>query len=205
MTEKRKPLEAFTSPVGMAVFPWISKSDTRFDADGVYKTSLAVPFEEAQGFIAALEKARDAFIATLDVAQQQQYTAAPVYVDEMSRPKFEPDATDEEKAAIKKTFLPEPTGNVLFKFKLNSKVTPRDPDKEPFTQAPVVVGAADGVAITEPVYNGSVIRVRGQIAPYTSAASKVAGLTLRMKAVQVIELVSGSGGGNSGFWTDFGS
>jgi hypothetical protein len=49
-------LEAFTSPIGTAVFPWITKTDTRFNADGVYKTELSVPFEEAQSFIAKLEK-----------------------------------------------------------------------------------------------------------------------------------------------------
>jgi hypothetical protein len=49
---------------------------------------------------------------------------------------------------------------------------------------------------------GSVIRIKGQIAPYTNAMSKSAGITLRMKAVQVIERVGG-GDGNSSFWTDF--
>ncbi len=53
-----------------------------------------------------------------------------------------------------------------------------------------------------PVYGGSIIRVRGQIVPYTSAAAGICGITLRMKAVQVIDLVTGSGEG-SAFWTDF--
>lgn len=197
-------LEAFTSPIGTAVFPWITKADTRYNADGVFKTQLSVPFEDAQNFIAALEKARNDFIATLNPQQQQQYTAVPVYEDEYSRPEFPAEATDEEKDAIRAAHTPEPTGNVLFKFKLNKKVTPRDPEKEAFTQEPVVVNAAEGAAVTEPVYMGSTIRIKGQIAPYTNAMSKTAGITLRMKAVQVIDLVTGSGGSGSSFWTDFG-
>lgn len=195
-------LEAFTSPIGTAVFPWITKADTRFNADGVYKTELSVPFEEAQSFIAKLEKVRDDFIATLDPAKQAQYNAVNVYTEEYSRPEFPADATDAEKDAIRAAFTPEPTGNVLFKFKLNARVTPRDESKEPFAQQPIVVSAEDGAAVEGPVYMGSVIRIKGQIAPYTNAMSKMAGITLRMKAVQVIERVGG-GDGNSSFWTDF--
>ena len=197
-------LEAFTSPVGEAVFPWITRADTRFNADGVYKTQLSVPMEEAQAFIAKLEKVRNDFIATMDPVKQQTFNSVAVYEDEYSRPVFPADATDEQKDAIRAGHVPELTGNVLFKFKLNARVTPRDETKDSFTQSPIVVSAADGAAVEQPVYGGSAIRIKGQIAPYTNAMSKSVGITLRMKAVQVVDLVSGNGGGDSSFWTDFG-
>lgn len=196
-------LEVFITPVGTAVFPWITRSDTRYNGDGTYKTELSVPFEEAQSFIAKIEKVRDAHLATIDPAKQPLYAVQPVYTEEYTRPEFPKDATDEEKDALRKAHTPELTGNVLFKLKLNAKVTPRDPDKEAFTQTPVIIDAADGAAHEGPVYGGSVIRCKGQIAPYDNAMSKTVGVTLRMKTVQVIEAVGGSGG-NSGFWTDFG-
>jgi len=82
---------------------------------------------------------------------------------------------------------------------MKAKVTTQDGTT--FEQSPVIVSAETGERIEQPVYGGSIIRVRGQVVPYTNAAAGIAGVTLRMKAVQVIELVSG-GGGDS-YWTDF--
>ena len=191
--DKKKYLEAFTSPVGEAVFPWLTKADTEHDASGVFHTDLSVPFEAADAFIAKLEKVRNEFKATLTVAQQGALNDKPVYKDELTRPPK--DASDEVKAA----FVPEKTGNVLFRMKLKNNVTTGA--GETFTQTPILVSADTGEKITDPVYGGSIIRVRGQIVPYTNAASGIVGVTLRMKAVQVIELVTGGSGGSS-FWTD---
>lgn len=199
MTDNKKPrFEAFTSPVGEAVFPWITKADTEFDSKGVYRTDLSVPFDEAQEFIAKLEKARNDFLHTLPAGKQSALTPRPVYMEEMTRPEYPENATDAEKKAIRESWVGEPTGNVIFRFKLKAFV---DTDDGGFTQSPVVVKADTGEKVEDPVFNGSIIRVRGQIVPYTNAAAGTVGITLRMKAVQVIELVSGTGG--SEFWTDF--
>ena len=191
--------EAFTSPVGEAVFPWITKADTTYVQTGVFKTDLSVPFEQAQDFIAKLEKARADFIATLPTAKQGALTPRPVYTDEYTRPEYPEDATDDEKKAIRDAWVGEPTGNVLFRFKLKAHV---DTDDGGFDQTPVVVDASTGERVTDAVFGGSIIRVRGQIVPYTNNAAATVGVTLRMKAVQVIEIVSG--GGDGSFWTDFG-
>lgn len=198
MTDKPR-YEAFTSPVGEAVFPWITKADTTFDTNGVFKTELSLPFEAAQGFIAKLEGVRDAFVQTLPVGKQQALSARPVYKEELTRPEYPEDATKEEKQALRDAWLGEPTGNVLFKFKLKAHVDTKDGG---FDQKPVVVHAATGEAVEEPVYGGSVVRVRGQIVPYTNDAAGTVGITMRLKAVQVLELVSGEGG-QSNFWSDF--
>ncbi len=185
-------LEAFTSPAGVAIYPWLTKADTEHDAAGVFHTDISVAFEDAQAFIAKLEKARDDFTATLGIAKQAALTSKPVYAQEYTRP--EKGATDEEKAA----FAPEVTGNVLFRFKLKNNVTTNA--GETFTQTPIIVDAATGAKVEDSVYGGSIIKVRGQIVPYTNAAAGIVGVTLRMKAVQVIDLVTG--GGNSAFWTE---
>jgi hypothetical protein len=195
----KKQLEAFTSPIGEAIYPWISKADTKHDAAGVFHTDLSVPFEAADAFIAKLEKVRNDFKATLPVNKQGALTDKPVYEQEYSRPVYKEGMAPEEKAAVKSAHVPELTGNVLFRFKLKNNVTTGA--GETFTQTPIVVNAADGEKVEGPVYMGSIIRVRGQIVPYTNSMSGVVGITLRMKAVQVIEQVGGSGGGSS-FWTD---
>ena len=174
--------EVFTTPVGELVYPWVTRADTRYDPDGVFQTKLLLPFENAQELIARLEGVRADFVGTLDVAKQKSYSLTPVFEDEL----------DEEG---------ETTGNVLFKFKLKALVTPREGD--PFTQAPVVINADDGSAVAEPVYGGTMARIKGQIVPYTNAASKVAGVTLRFRCVQVHELVTGTGTGGGAFWSDF--
>jgi hypothetical protein len=117
----------------------------------------------------------------------------------MTRPKYEAGMTDAEKADIKHNFIPEPTGNLLFRFKLKAHVTPRT--GEPFDQKPIVVHAETGEKVEETVYNGSVIRIRGQVVPYTNYSDNTYGLSLRMKAVQVLELVTGGDAGTQ--WTDF--
>jgi hypothetical protein len=194
-------LETFQSPYGIAVFPWLSKADTKHDASGVYHTDLALPPELAEDFIAKLERIRDEFAASLPQAQQQQLTPRPVSSLEYTRPEYPEGATDAEKTAIKQAHVPELTGNVLFRFKLKASVTPKN--GEPFTQAPVIVMADSGAACDKPVYGGSVIRVRGQVVPYTNASAANYGVTLRLKAVQVAELNSGSGESAGTHWTDF--
>ena len=195
----KKYLEAFTSPAGEAVYPWLTKADTEHDVAGVFHTDLSVPFELADEFIAKLEKARDDFTATLTVAQQQALNTRAVYKMELTRPTFPEGATDDEKTAIKATFAPTETGNVLFRFKLKQKVVTAS--GEAFTQSPIIVLAETGQRVESPVYGGSIIRVRGQIVPYTNAAAGMVGVTLRLKAVQVIDLKTGGAGGGS-FWTD---
>lgn len=198
MSEKPK-YEAFTSPIGEAVFPWITKADTAHDANGVFKTDLSVPFEAAQEFIAKLEKARDAFVQTLPIAKQKALAPKPVYTEEITRPVYPEGASDEEKQAIRDAWQGEPTGNVLFRFKMKNNVVLKDGTT--FSQEPVVVHADTGEAVDGAVYGGSTIRVRGQIVPYKNDAAGIVGLSLRMKAVQVIDLVGG--GGDGSFWTDF--
>lgn len=194
-------LETFQSPYGVAIFPWLSKADTKHDASGVYHTDLALPPELADDFTAKLERIRDEFAASLPQAQQQALTARPVFNLEYTRPEFPEDATDEEKTALKQAHVPELTGNVLFRFKLKANVTPKTGDA--FTQAPVLVMAETGEACDKPVYGGSIIRVRGQVVPYTNASAANYGVTLRLKAVQVAELNAGSGEGSNTHWTDF--
>lgn len=198
MIDKKKPrYEAFTTPPGEAIYPWITKADTEFDSNGVFRTDLSVPFDEAQPFIAKLEATLNDFVQTLPLNKQSALSKRPVYTEELTRPEYPEDATPEERRAIREAWQGEPTGNVVFRFKLKAHV---DTDSGGFDQAPIVVHAGTGEKCEDPVYNGSIIRIRGQIVPYTNNAAGTVGVTLRMKAVQVIELQTGSGGGGDAFW-----
>lgn len=174
--------DVFTTPVGELVFPWVTKADTRYDPDGLFQTKLKMPFENAQELIARLDAAVADHRGTLDAAKQEQYNTNPVYEEEVDE-----DGTK--------------TGNVLFRFKLKARVHKKDDTY--FDQAPVIVMAEDGVKVERPVYGGTMAKIKGQIIPYTVAASKVVGVTLRMRSVQVHELVSGDSTGGGAFWTEF--
>lgn len=183
MTEERVPYEVFTTPVGEFVYPRLTQPDTRYDPDGVYQLKLLLPFEdnETQELIAKIDGVLSAFIQTLDLKVQNMYRRSEVYEKEMTE-----DGTAE-------------TGNVLFKMKMKAKVTHA---KGSFEQAPVVVMADTGEKVEGLVYGGSFGKVKGQIVPYTMAANKLVGVTLRLKAVQIHELQSGTGDSKA-FWTEF--
>ncbi len=194
----RPMLQAFLSPVGEAVFPWITRADTEHDASGVFHTDLSVEFEAAQDFIATLEKARDDFIQTLPINKQKTLAPKAVYFDELTRPEYPEDATKEDKKAIRDAWEGEPTGNVIFRFKLKNNVTTQDGTT--FTQSPVVVDDNTGEDVEGAVFGGSILRIKGQIVPYTNAAAGIVGVTLRLKAAFIVEQVGGSEGGDSDFW-----
>jgi hypothetical protein len=48
--------EKFTSPKGTAQWPWLSKPDTRYDAEGKFKTDLLVSTEEAAPIMETAKK-----------------------------------------------------------------------------------------------------------------------------------------------------
>jgi hypothetical protein len=53
-------LNKFVTPKGTAQYPWLTKPDTKFSEEGVFKVSLAVPEGEAKAFAKAIQ---DAFVA----------------------------------------------------------------------------------------------------------------------------------------------
>lgn len=190
MSTKRPSLEIFQTPLGVLNYPWINKPDTRYNPTGTFQTKISVPLEQAQDLIAQLERVRDAEFAKLDPQKSATYSKKDVYEVEFSQPAA--DATDEEKEA----FVPEPTGNVVFKAKLNAVVQPKEGDA--FNQSVIIIDG-DEVPVTLPVWSGTKGMIRGQVVPWSNAAQKQTGVTLRMKAVKVLELVTGEGSS----WGDF--
>jgi len=198
MAKSRYP--AFISPVGTAVYPYLITPDVRHNADGIFKVDLALPEELAQEFITRLEGELNEFFSTeLNTTQQTTLAKRAVWQPEFTRPEYPDGASDEERAAIKDAHVPEATGNVVFRMKMNAKFNTRKGDV--VEQQPIVVSADTGERVTEHVWTGSTIRAKGQIVPYINNSSQTAGLSLRLKSVQVIDLVTGTGSG--AYWNDF--
>ena len=171
MTEKKKA-ERFVSPKGTASYPYLTKPDTKFNPDGEYKVSLIVDGDAASKTIDLLAEQHDAAVSK---AKKEN---AGKRVKEGELP-----------------FIGNDDGTVTFKFKLKAKVTPKNGNQ--FEQKPLLFDAKGKPLVGEPkVGGGSTIKVSYEVVPYYTAIAG-AGVSLRLKAVQIIELKEYSGGGNA--------
>lgn len=180
MTEvKKAKLPRMTSPIGIARYPWLTKPDTKFDADGVYKVDLILPKnEDTEKFLSVLKaKADEAFEEAKKKAKNPSAVVQVV--------PFE-DEYDDKQA---------PTGNVLVRFKTKAKFKGKDGSTR--IQSVSLFDSKGHPAVVESVYAGSVIRVNFVPVPYFVAGTRSAGISLRMNAVQILKLVSAGGGGSA--------
>jgi|TARA_R110000772_G_scaffold5106_3_gene18169 hypothetical protein len=154
----------FTTPKGVAQYPWLSKPDTKFNEEGEYKVNLVLTKEDAAPII---EQINVAFSENLKEEVKKNKgkeikTANPPYTDELD---------DDGK----------PTGNVIIKFKSKA------------LYPPAIFDAKGDVMKDSNIWGGSEIRVNGSIAPYYVKLIG-AGVALRLRAVQVIQYVEGGTG-----------
>jgi hypothetical protein len=173
----RRPIK---TPVGTAVWPKLNEPDTRWKAEGEYSVTLRLSAEDSAKIIQELEGYAD--VAYKSFCQQQG------------------------KNKLKRAGLPvqpvtdeagEETGEHDFKFKLKARVETRRGDV--FTQQ-VRLFDSKGTPMNEDVGGGSRIRVAGEINPWYTASLGF-GLSLWVRAVQVIDLVEPKSGGSA---TSFG-
>ena len=160
MTEKKKRNERFVSPKGRFVYPWLTTPDTKFDPEGVYRLKLAVPATEAAAVVEGLETKWAEILSTNEAGVTKEST--------------------------KPWSLDEATNEFLLSFKMKAVVTTRE--GETWKQRPSIFDAA-GLPCTDlKIGGGTMGRVSYEIIPYANAAIG-AGLSLRLKAVQIIDLV----------------
>lgn len=173
----RKRYVRIVTPVGVAVYPHLLKPDTKFDAAGVFSTKLKLTRADAADLIETLTKIRDEAFAEVDPIKRKKLTLADVY---------EEDLDDEGNE----------TGFVIIKAKMKHTVTKKD--GETFTQSPRLFDADNNVAspadFPNGLWGGSKLAMECEVVPFEMAQSKQFGITLRLRAVQVVEVVEGGGG-----------
>lgn len=182
MAEQRRPrAEVITSPQGIAIFPWITRPDTRFNADGIYKTGLKVSGADGEKLKELLQGKFDEAVA----AARKEFTANPKNKGKKMKeadPPFK-DEYDEDG---------NETGAIIVSFKLNAQFT--DTDGTVITTSPQLFDAKGKKIELQSLYGGSTIRVAFSVHPFYTATVG-AGISLRMRAVKVINLVAGGGAG----------
>jgi len=180
------------SPKGIGIYPRLNTPDTKYDANGVYKVDLKLDTEVA---------ADRAFIEKLDELHRESWEAA--IKDAVESGEFK--TVEVAKKKVKQADLPyayiededgEDTQFVKVRFKMKAKVESKKTG-EVYTLKPKIFDAhKQEMAKAPSIYSGSVLRVAFK--PVLWFTKKLgAGVKLQLEAVQIIELVSGSGGGDA--------
>jgi hypothetical protein len=168
-SKKTKKLPMHTTPRGRTEWAKLWTPDTKFNVDGEYGTKLVMDNSDATEIMAMLDTAH---ALAIDAA-----------VEETGKPRAKVRVTDPYDVNAE-------TGDVTIKLKLKAKVTTKQGTT--FEQKPIVVDSKRQPITKEiPLWNGSLVRIGFQIIPYYTALAG-AGLSLRMRSVQVIEALAGS-------------
>ncbi len=158
---------------GTAMWAKVFEPDTKFNPDGDYTINLQMPVAEATPMC---EKLDEIVQAKFDEAIEKDPRLKNTLTTQCcSNPVYDRDTGDD-------------TGNVEFKFKLKAKVRKRDGTT--YEQQPAVVDSKR-VPLTKEtlIGNGSKVKIAFEPVSYVMPSTKKAGVSLRLKAVQVIDLV----------------
>ena len=154
------------SEIGEAIYPHLNKPDVRFSEAGEYKVTLKVAKSDATEMLKLYTKAID---DSLKLAEQNQKGKG---IKNAPKPFTEED------------------NFVFFKFKMKATGV-NQKTKEKFSQRPQLFDAKKNpIPLSTLVWGGSKMRVAYNLVPYYTPMLG-AGITARLKAVQVISLVEG--------------
>ena len=154
------------SEIGEAIYPHLNKPDVRFSEAGEYKVTLKVAKSDATEMLKLYTKAID---DSLKLAEQNHKGKG---IKNAPKPFTEED------------------NFVFFKFKMKATGV-NQKTKEKFSQRPQLFDAKKNpIPLSTLIWGGSKLRVAFNLVPYFTPMLG-AGITARLKAVQVIELVEG--------------
>lgn len=191
--QEEKDFIKITTPKGVAKYAWLKNPSTKFDADGSYQLTLVLPADAKARLVLNSDDPVDVTLTEyLDGLADEAFKEG---VSKCKTPKqkkehirtvpyeMELDADDRE------------TGNILVRAKraATKKGKDKDAPREPVT---ITFYDAGGTQIQEgakkEVYSGSELKFSAMVNPFINVAGK-SGVGLRLMAVQIIKLNTGSG------------
>lgn len=178
--------KTLTTPVATAKWVCVQKPSTKFKADGVYSVEVVMTAEEAKPLYDQLQK----------MAEEAK--------QEFSK-KFLADPKTKAKAAKLKNFKlnfgfsqeldtdGNETGNLIFKAKSDAVIKPKGKDA---WNKKIGLFDAKGKPIVGnlSIGKGTRLKVAFQPYPFCMEATERVGMSIRLEAVQIIELVKYEGG-----------
>ena len=165
--------EKMVSPAGIAVWPHLNSPDTKFDkgdGSGEYKVDVKLDEATAQPVIDKLQK-------ILDQYQAEEISQNPKVKQFTPRLPIEEEVDDQGNL----------TGNWLLKVKQKAQITTANG----IVDMKVALFDAKRRPTNAEIGGGSTLKVATTIIPYTMPSNKAVGISLRLYAVQVLNLVEG--------------
>lgn len=176
-----------TTPRGVLIYPHLTEPDTKFVKDGgEYHTKFALQADDdaTEAFIEKLEEVRAAYI------KENPDELKPAVLKKAKQTDLYEEEVDDEG---------NETGRVIFKFKLKAVVQTANKSWE---QKPRLFdSAAEPIADDISIWTGSEGKCNLELFPYFMQTTKEFGVSMRVKAVQILKLESGGSGGSA---DDFG-
>ena len=149
-----------------AVYPHLVKPDVRFNEYGEYKVTLKVAKQDASQMVKEIDKSIEDSLAIAEKENKGKSVK--------SAPKPYKEESD----------------HVFFKFKMKASGVNKK-TQEKFTQRPQLLDSKKNpISPNTSIWGGSIMKVAYQPVPYFTPMLG-AGVSLRLKAVQVIKLVEG--------------
>ena len=167
-----------TTPVGIAKYPYLVKPDTKFDERGIYKVDLILKPSEAK----TIESAAKKLASKLKMDDVKTNPARKKWG--LHLPLLE-DAKQDGEA----------TGMVVVRFKQAAVLRTRDGRE---INKSVLIFDSQGNRVTDiNPYSGTKMAVAYTMSAYANPTGSTYGVTFRLVAVQVIELVEGGNGADA--------
>lgn len=184
----KKKLPVYTTEIGEAVYPHLTKADTRFNADGLFHTK--VKFDGDTNLTKKVGKEVTPGGTMLDLLGKEHEAAIKIgkkkHAEAMKGKK--------SKKQMKIADLPleeNEDGTVVYNFKMRHHIKTKSGDE--WFQTPKIFDAKGQLFKPKSgIFSGSKLKVAFTIHPFYTAQVG-AGVTLRLRAVQVVDLVEGQG------------
>lgn len=194
MSKDKKP-KNFTgiTPKGVFKFPNLIKPDygtKEFPKpEGEYNTRLVMTLAEAQELIDKLQPEMD----KAEELAKEKFAEMPV----ATRKKIGAPKANDFYAEIYDKETEEPTGEVEFRFKM--RASGKNAKGEKWERKPTIFDAKGKPVTLKQLWGGSKGKVSFEVVPYFVAGTGAYGITLYLRAAQVIELNQGGSRSASDF------
>lgn len=196
-SNKKQKAPVYTTPKGVAMYPWLNTPDTKTfngqETKPAYKVSLRLGGEDAEKLKAHIdalvEESYEEAVAKLEKRIEEgsgkKKAEAKKKLEELERAyPYEPDYDDEG----------DETGDLVFKFKQNAQI-PRK-GKDPI-DVKIRMFDTKRNLVDVKVFGGTILKVSYTTRSYLMDSTNKAGVSLDLRAVQIIELVTGGGGSDN--------
>jgi hypothetical protein len=174
-----------TSPKGTLVYPWLNgKPDTKFKEEGQWKTGLR---------LLATDPAAIKLMKEIDDRIDHAVAEAKKNADSPKKAKAVKPC-DDKPYRMETDDDDNPTGNVIFNFKMKASGVNRK-TKEEFTRKPALFDAkGEPLPSGVKIGGGSEAKVSFEFFEFPPAGKTGAGVSLRLAGVQIIKLVEWGAG-----------